>query len=318
MGNLRYSELKYDGKVYDEQWKIDEILIKNKFNWVVNAEIANARIEIFNDTFVWNAGIWFNGIWEFGVFRDGEWRYGTWKNGVFYNGVWRNGTFESGIIYNGKFFKGKINGGEIRGGQFIDMIIDQKVQEFTSDEYKAKEEEKKMVSEMPVEVAAQPEQPQGEVRINGQVKVRSTPPASAQIQAQPQAQPIQNENYKMKNIKKFTSFIKESYNTNLDEANSYYEVIESFPVWIEAGWKDTNASYNGSRISQMSYKESVAEVGDQIQNLYGGIFLTRKSDPNKRLGVKASEPDKDDHPFLKHYGPPRIQKFPLEKLKKIN
>jgi hypothetical protein len=205
--NNRYSELKYDGKTYTEQWKIDEILIKNKFNWVVNAEIANARVEIFNDTFVWNAGIWFNGIWEFGVFRDGEWRYGTWKNGVFYNGVWRNGTFASGIIYNGKFFKGKIDGGEIRGGQFIDMIIAPNVQEYTSDEYKAKEEEKKIVSEMPVEVAAQPEPEQGEVKVNdGLVKVRSTPPVSTQIQTQPQ---IQKENKNYKNIKSFYSFKKE-------------------------------------------------------------------------------------------------------------
>ena len=135
-GNLRYIELKYNGETYTEQWKIDEILIKNKFNWMVNAEIANARLEIFQDTLVWNGGIWYNGDWYFGVWRDGEWRYGTWQNGVWYNGVWRDGTFKSGIIYKGKFFKGKILKGEIRGGQFVDIEIAPEVVEYTGGEYK--------------------------------------------------------------------------------------------------------------------------------------------------------------------------------------
>ena len=136
MAELRYTELKHDGKTYTEQWKIDEILIKNKFNWMVNAEIKNARLEIFQDTLVWNAGIWYNGSWYFGVWRDGEWRYGTWQNGVWYNGVWRDGTFKSGIIYKGKFFNGKILKGEIRGGQFVDIQIAPEVTEYTGGEYK--------------------------------------------------------------------------------------------------------------------------------------------------------------------------------------
>jgi len=310
MSELRYSELKFDGQIYTEQWKIDEILIKNKFNWMVNAEIKNARLEIFNDTLVWNAGIWYNGDWYFGVWRDGEWRYGTWQNGVFYNGVWRNGTFKSGIIYNGKFFKGKIEGGEIRGGQFIDTEISSNVVEYTEDEYQSKKEEEYQSQET-VSVVAAPEQP-------GQVKVRSTPPASTEIQAQPQIQQERkNNNYKTKKIKTFESFLKESSNTNLSDANSYYEVIEPFPIWIESGRESTNAYFGSSEIFKTSYKESVAQIGDQIQNLYGGIFLTRKLEPNKYISVKASEPNKNDHPFLKHYGPRKNEKFPLEKLKKI-
>ena len=82
MSENRYSELKYDGKIYTAQWQIDEILIKNKFNWMIDAEIKNARLEISQDTLVWNAGIWYNGDWYFGVWRDGEWKYGTWQNGV--------------------------------------------------------------------------------------------------------------------------------------------------------------------------------------------------------------------------------------------
>ena len=141
MTEARYSELKYDGQIYTEQWKIDEILIKNKFNWMVNAEIKNARLEIFQDTLIWNAGLWYNGDWYFGVWRDGEWRYGRWQNGVWYNGTWRDGIFESGIIYKGKFFKGKIEGGEIRGGQFISIEISPNVTEYTEDEFQEKQQE---------------------------------------------------------------------------------------------------------------------------------------------------------------------------------
>ena len=190
---LRYSELKHNGQIYTEQWKIDEILIKNKFNWMVNAEIKNARLEIFQDTLVWNAGIWYNGDWYFGVWRDGEWRYGTWQNGVWYNGVWRNGTFKSGIIYKGKFFKGKIESGEIRGGQFIDCEIDPKVVEYTGDEYQVKKEEEEKMKQI--------KQEEPEPQSTDQVKVHSTPPTSA---AQPTEQPkIQKETYLIKNYESF-------------------------------------------------------------------------------------------------------------------
>ena len=202
MSDNRYSELKFNGQTYTEQWKIDEILIQNKFNWMVNAEIKNARLEIFQDTLVWNAGIWYNGSWYFGVWRDGEWRYGTWQNGVWYNGTWRNGTFKSGIIYNGKFFKGKIESGEIKGGQFIDVEIGPKVVEYTGDEYQAKQEEQ----QKPQEVAqAQP------VKTDpNKVVARSATPPSEQIVAQPKIQQEKKEYKNMKKIKTFESFVKES------------------------------------------------------------------------------------------------------------
>lgn len=199
MSESRYSELKYNGQTYTEQWKIDEILIKNKFNWIVNAEIKNARLEIFEDTLVWNAGIWYNGSWYFGVWRDGEWRYGIWQNGVWYNGVWRDGTFKSGIIYKGKFFKGTIESGEIRGGQFIDIKIDPKVVEYTGDEYQVKKEEEQKAVQQATAVA----QP---TTTSQPVKVHSTPPANQQVPEQPK---IQQEkiNYNMKKIKTFGKFL---------------------------------------------------------------------------------------------------------------
>ena len=205
--NLRYSELKHDGQIYTEQWKIDEILIDNKFNWMVNAEIKNARLEIFKDTLVWNGGIWYNGDWYFGVWRDGEWRYGNWQNGVWYSGVWKNGTFKSGIIYNGKFFKGKIEGGEIRGGVFINVEISPDVVEYTSDEYRAKKEEELQPKEQPTTAVAQSHQPIGQVRVNG------TKPAS-QVQNTEQPQ-IQQE----KLITKFKTFEKFNFSDIFKKKN---------------------------------------------------------------------------------------------------
>ena len=200
----RYNELKHDGKTYTEQWKIDEILIKNKFNWLVNAEIKNARLEIFQDTLVWNGGIWYNGNWYFGVWRDGEWRYGIFQNGVWYNGKWKDGTFKSGIIYNGTFFKGKIEGGEIRGGQFIDIEIDPKVIEYTDTEFQAQQQEQKQKT---ITATASPQStPKTDV-----VKAHSTPPASQQPVEQPKIQQERKNNeYKMKKIKTFGTFVKES------------------------------------------------------------------------------------------------------------
>lgn len=193
---LRYSELKYNGEVFTEQWKIDEILIDNKFNWMVNAEIKNARLEIFQDTLVWNAGIWYNGEWFFGVWRDGEWKYGNWQNGVWYNGVWRDGTFKSGIIFKGNFFKGKIEGGEIRGGNFIDVQISPNVIEFTGDEYQVKKQEEQEQTQQIATAQAQPTSQQADkVTVHG-----SQPEVSSPIQPKQES----------KIIKNFGSFITES------------------------------------------------------------------------------------------------------------
>lgn len=120
---MRYKELKYDGKIYTKKYEIDEILIKNGFNWFIDAEVENVRIEIMKETLILNAGIWYNGVWEYGVIRDVDWRAGTFKNGVIYNGTFKKITVEKGIIFNGKFLKGEILFADIRGGDFIDVNI---------------------------------------------------------------------------------------------------------------------------------------------------------------------------------------------------
>ena len=142
----RYKELKFDGNIYTEQYKIDDILIKNGYNWFLDCEIENVRIEILHDTLVFNSGVFFNGVWYYGVFRDGEWKSGIWENGVWYNGIWRTGTFESGIIFNGKFFAGTIKSNTtIKGGNFYNINIEKGV--IREDKYKAVPVDKSYVAE---------------------------------------------------------------------------------------------------------------------------------------------------------------------------
>jgi len=200
---LRYSELKFNGEIFTEQWKIDEILIDNKFNWMVNAEIKNARLEIFQDTLVWNAGIWYNGDWYFGVWRDGEWRYGNWQNGVWYNGVWRNGIFKSGIIYKGNFFKGKIEGGEIRGGNFIDVEISKNVIEYTGDEYQVKKQEDLAQNTRQVATAQAQPNTQDQPKTTDKVKVHSSQSEVSQP-IQPKKESIKFNISRMKNFESFS------------------------------------------------------------------------------------------------------------------
>ena len=114
----RYVELKFEDKIITEPFTIDEILIKNKFDWFLDCEVENVKLEILKGHLIFNSGVFFNGNWKYGVFRDGQWKYGTWEGGVWYNGTWYNGIFKSGIIFDGRFLSGKFENGEIRGGDF--------------------------------------------------------------------------------------------------------------------------------------------------------------------------------------------------------
>ena len=127
----RYKELKCDSKIFTEQYIIDEKLLENGFQWFLDCEVEDVRIEIsrkdVKPVLIFNSGIFFSGTWKYGCFRDGVWKYGTWEDGVWFNGVWYNGTFKKGIIENGKFHHGTIEDGIIRGGEFYNMIINKNV-----------------------------------------------------------------------------------------------------------------------------------------------------------------------------------------------
>jgi len=132
----KYVELKYKGKIYTEPYQIEEILVKEKMSWFIDAETFKARIEILNDTLVFNAGTWYNGVWKFGAFRGGEWKFGTWEDGVWFNGSWKDGMFKDGIIFNCTFYQGQFLRAKLRTKnqdgtptkrQFVDCELSQNI-----------------------------------------------------------------------------------------------------------------------------------------------------------------------------------------------
>lgn len=159
MANIRYKELKYEGKTYTQKYEIDEILLDKGLNWFLDAELENIRIEIMKDTLILNGGIWYNGIWEYGVIRDVDWRAGTFQNGVIYNGTFKRIKVEKGIIFNGLFIRGDVLFADVRGGDFKDVNISNNVNQ-TIKEETPNEEEFKVQGET---TQTQPVQIQGEV-----------------------------------------------------------------------------------------------------------------------------------------------------------
>lgn len=113
----RIKSLKFENKTYTDQTIISKLLLKNGFNWLNNAEIENAVLEIKSDKLYWHSGIWYYGVWVYGIWLDGIFRYGDWRDGVFYNGV-----FENGIWYNGVFMNGEFKGGEFLNGDWRDGV----------------------------------------------------------------------------------------------------------------------------------------------------------------------------------------------------
>ena len=86
-------------------------LVSNNFNWVLDAKIHLADIDVEGGDLVWNFGTWENGNWEGGIWKGGEWRKGNWENGIWKAGHWRDGTWENGtwkygVWDNGIWYKG--------------------------------------------------------------------------------------------------------------------------------------------------------------------------------------------------------------------
>jgi len=98
---------------------------------------------------------------------------------------------------------------------------------------------------------------------------------------------------------------------NLGDANSYYTITKSFPVYVMIGSVASNASYGTSRLHKPVWKKIMATAGDQLQNLYGGLFFVDKS--GKAYTVHLEEPEFS--PFTR--GRSFVDKFDLNKLKEI-
>ena len=97
---MKIKELRVKDKVYSNNNKIEKELFSGGFNWLIDAEIEEAIIEIKNNTIVWHDGIWYMGVWEYGIWKNGEFRSGKWRNGIFESGIFK-GNFESGKVIDG-------------------------------------------------------------------------------------------------------------------------------------------------------------------------------------------------------------------------
>ena len=93
---MRYIELKYRNKTYTNPSEINDILTEQKFYWLIDSEIENARIEIERETLIWHNGSFYNGNWYYGIFKNGKF-YGVWENGI-----WENGEFAGKINRHNK------------------------------------------------------------------------------------------------------------------------------------------------------------------------------------------------------------------------
>ena len=92
---MRFSELIYnDEKIYSN-YKINQILEKEKLQWLIDSEIEEAKIEIKNKTLIWHNGYFFFGDWHYGIFKGGEF-HGNFENGILEGGNFY-GNFVSGI-----------------------------------------------------------------------------------------------------------------------------------------------------------------------------------------------------------------------------
>lgn len=104
------------------------------------------------------------------------------------------------------------------------------------------------------------------------------------------------------------------YRNNLSDVsdNSYFEVLEEFPVYIAIANYQANTFVGSSQMFGTLYKHIILKPGDYVCDLYGGVFASYEG---KMHSVRLELSDK--HPFEKMYGTVE-EKYPVEKLKKID
>jgi hypothetical protein len=103
---MKYKSLVYKEEVFRNSKKINDILLDNNLEWLIDAEIENAELEIKNNTLIWKNGIWYSGTWHYGIWLDGSFINGTWENGIWENGHFhQTAKFISGIKPDKKIIK---------------------------------------------------------------------------------------------------------------------------------------------------------------------------------------------------------------------
>jgi len=112
---------------------------------------------------------------------------------------------------------------------------------------------------------------------------------------------------------KFRNYINEDMNrNNLASANSYYKVIKPFDVQIQTGSEPSNAYYGSARIHKPVWKAVKAKKGDEIHNLFGGLFFVTG---NKTYNMAVGKEPPRWAAFERNTG--RYDKFPLNNLEEI-
>lgn len=103
------------------------------------------------------------------------------------------------------------------------------------------------------------------------------------------------------------------YRNNLSDVstNSYFEVVESFDIFILVGCYKTEHYVGRANVLGNQYKKIALQPGDYLYDLFGGVFVTYQGSfypARMQLNEKSF--------FEKSYGT-EIENFPLEKLKLI-
>jgi hypothetical protein len=92
---MKYKELLIDNRSIKNEREINTILKSQKFYWLIDSEMEEAKIEIKKNTIIWHSGDFYSGNWEYGIFKNGNF-YGNWKNGIFEKGNFK-GKWNSGL-----------------------------------------------------------------------------------------------------------------------------------------------------------------------------------------------------------------------------
>lgn len=96
----RFLELKVDNKIYEYN-AVELYLVNSTFNWILEWECENVKLEIKDNILFFISGIIYYGDWKWGVFKSGKFLSGIWHGGILYeNGEiskhvkWINGVIK--------------------------------------------------------------------------------------------------------------------------------------------------------------------------------------------------------------------------------
>jgi hypothetical protein len=105
------------------------------------------------------------------------------------------------------------------------------------------------------------------------------------------------------------------YRNNLTDewGNAYFRVIDAFDCYVLVGYTDSNTHIGRSMVCGNVYRKVTLKLGDEIHDLFGGVFVVREGE-SEGLPGRMQLPTK--HPFEK--GPDPAGPWPLDKLKRID